>query len=174
MRSTRVSASATTGAARQRFSRKTRGSTQISGSHQRRAANQRGRAESRWVADMGVREQVGRRTSDAMTAKPARTPELRPTSVPIEEAPGISPLLVAEVLDHAIFFSLGDLGKALPQYEEIALPVELDADIYAEYDRTRQRLKDYLIQRRWEGDTTFRGRVPAMVDGLAQRAVPSL
>ena len=76
---------------------------------------------------------------------------------PYQEAPGISPLLVAEVLDHAIFFSLGDLGKALPQYEEIALPVELDADVYAEYDRTRQRLKDYLIQRRWEGDATFRG-----------------
>jgi len=61
------------------------------------------------------------------------------------------------VLDHAIFFSLGDLGKALPQYEEIALPVELDPDVYAEYDRTRARLKDYLIQRRWEGDATFRG-----------------
>jgi len=61
------------------------------------------------------------------------------------------------VLDHAIFFSLGDLGKALPQYEEIALPVELDADVYTEYDRTRQRLKDYLIGRRWEGDSTFRG-----------------
>ncbi|MCC6805765.1 MAG: hypothetical protein IT319_22980, partial [Anaerolineae bacterium] len=56
-----------------------------------------------------------------------------------------------------MFFSLGDLGKALPRYEEIAHPVELDADLYAEYDSTRQRLKDYLIQRRWEGDTTFRG-----------------
>jgi hypothetical protein len=64
---------------------------------------------------------------------------------------------VAEVLDHAIFFSLGDLGKALPQYEEIALPVEMDADTYEQYDRTRQQLKDYLIARRWEGDTTFRG-----------------
>ncbi len=64
---------------------------------------------------------------------------------------------MAEVLDHAIFFSLGDLGKALPQYEEIALPVEMDADTYEQYDRTRQQLKDYLIARRWEGDTTFRG-----------------
>jgi hypothetical protein len=61
------------------------------------------------------------------------------------------------VLDHAIFFSLGDLGKALPQYEEIALSVEMDADCYEQYDRTRQQLKDYLIARRWEGDTTFRG-----------------
>lgn len=65
--------------------------------------------------------------------------------------------MVAEVLDHTIFFALADLGKALPAYEEIALPVELDADIYDEYDRTRALLKDYLVQRRWEGDSSFRG-----------------
>lgn len=52
---------------------------------------------------------------------------------------------------------LADLGKALPEYEEIALPVEMDSDTYDQYDRTRQQLKDYLIQRKWEGDTTFRG-----------------
>jgi len=120
------------------------------------SANQRGRAESRWVSEMGVREQVveERPSYDRDTGTYTGTSTYER---PYEEAPGISPLLVAEVLDHAIFFSLGDLGKALPQYEEIALPVELDPDVYAEYDRTRQRLKDYLIQRRWEGDSTFRG-----------------
>jgi len=120
------------------------------------SANQRGRAESRWVADMGVREQVveERPSYDRDTGAYTGTSTYER---PYEEAPGISPLLVAEVLDHAIFFSLGDLGKALPQYEEIALPVELDPDVYSEYDRTRARLKDYLIQRRWEGDATFRG-----------------
>jgi superfamily II DNA or RNA helicase len=117
---------------------------------------QRGRAESRWVADMGVREQVveERPSYDKETGAFTGTSTYEK---PYEEAPGISPLLVAEVLDHAIFFSLGDLGKALPQYEEIALPVEMDADCYEQYDRTRQQLKDYLIARRWEGDTTFRG-----------------
>ena len=117
---------------------------------------QRGRAESRWVADMGVREQVveERPSYDRETGAYTGTSTYER---PYEEAPGISPLLVAEVLDHAIFFSLGDLGKWLPNYEEIALPIELDADVYAEYDRTRTRLKDYLVQRRWEGDTTFRG-----------------
>ena len=65
--------------------------------------------------------------------------------------------MVAEVLDHAIFFSLADLGKNLPDYEEVALPVEMDADTYDQYDRTRSLLKDYLVQRRWEGDSTFRG-----------------
>ncbi len=119
-------------------------------------SKQRGRAESRWVADMGVREQV----VEERPSYDKETGAFTGTSTyerPYEEAPGISPLLVAEVLDHAIFFSLGDLGKALPKYEEIALPVEMDADTYEQYDRTRQQLKDYLIQRRWEGDTTFRG-----------------
>ena len=76
---------------------------------------------------------------------------------PYEEAPGISPMLVAELLDHAIFFSLGDLNKWLPTYEEIAVPVKLEADLADLYSSTRQKLKDYLIARRWEGDTTFRG-----------------
>ncbi|MBK9750100.1 MAG: hypothetical protein IPO91_25455 [Chloroflexi bacterium] len=138
-----------------RFARKQRG-TRTFQEVVSESANQRGRAESRWVSEMGVREQVveERPSYDRDTGAYTGTSTYER---PYEEAPGISPLLVAEVLDHAIFFSLGDLGKALPQYEEIALPVELDADVYSEYDRTRQRLKDYLIQRRWEGDTTFRG-----------------
>ncbi len=138
-----------------RFSRKARGSHQFQ-EVVSESSNQRGRAESRWVADMGVREQVveERPSYDRDTGAYTGTSTYER---PYQEAPGISPLLVAEVLDHAIFFSLADLGKALPQYEEIALPVELDEDVYAEYDRTRQKLKDYLIQRRWEGDTSFRG-----------------
>jgi len=120
------------------------------------SSKQRGRAESRWVSEMGVREQVveERPSYDKETGAFTGTTTYER---PYEEAPGISPLLVAEVLDHAVFFSLKDLGKVLPQYEEIALPVEMEADTYEQYDRTRQMLKDYLIQRKWEGDTTFRG-----------------
>ena len=76
---------------------------------------------------------------------------------PYEEAPGISPRLVAELLDHALFFSLGDLGYALPPFEEVAVPVEPDHDTAAIYQATRDVLKDYLIKRRWEGDSSFRG-----------------
>jgi hypothetical protein len=117
---------------------------------------QRGRAESRWVEAMGVREQVieERPSYDRDTGAYTGTSTYER---PYDEAPGISPLLVAELLDHAIFFSLGDLGKWLPGFEEIALPVAIDDDVYAQYDKTRQQLKDYLIQRRWEGDATFRG-----------------
>ena len=138
-----------------RTSRKQRGSTSFQQVIDA-GSKQRGRAESSWVSDMGVREQVveERPTYDTNTGAYTGTSTYER---PYEEAPGISPLLVAEVLDHAIFFSLADLGKALPHYEEIALPVEMDSDTYDQYDRTRSLLKDYLIQRRWEGDQTFRG-----------------
>ena len=70
---------------------------------------QRGYAESRWVADMGVREQVieDRPSYDRDTGAYTGTSTYER---PYEEAPGISPLLVAELLDHSIFFSLGDLA----------------------------------------------------------------
>jgi hypothetical protein len=138
-----------------RLTRKERGSNSfqivIEGGSQ-----QRGRAESLWVSEMGVREQVveERPTYDSHTGAYTGTSTYQR---PYEEAPGISPLLVAEMLDHSIYFSLADLGKWLPHYEEVALPVQMDADTCEQYDRTRQQLKDYLIQRRWEGDTTFRG-----------------
>jgi hypothetical protein len=117
---------------------------------------QRGRAESRWVATMGVREQVieERPSYDSETGAFTGTSTYEK---PYQEAPGISPLLVAEMLDHSVYFSLQDLGKWLPRYEEIAQPVEMDADIFEQYDRTRQQLKDYLIARRWQGDLSFRG-----------------
>jgi hypothetical protein len=39
----------------------------------------------------------------------------------------------------------------------VLIPVDLDADVAAQYRTTREKLKKYLIDRRWEGDTTFRG-----------------
>lgn len=119
-------------------------------------SKQRGRAESRWVDVMGVREQVveERPTYDSETGAYTGTTTYQR---PYTEAPGISPLLVAEVLDHAIFISLGDLDKALPDYEEIAMPVVPDEEVATLYRDTQTALKDYLIQRRWEGDSSFRG-----------------
>lgn len=116
----------------------------------------RGKAEARWVGDMGVRERV-------LEERPQYHPEtgvytgVKTYERPYSEAAGCSPLLPAELLDHAIFFSLRDLDKWLPTYEESAVPVEMDDDVRAAYDRTRDQLKDYLIARKWEGDSSFRG-----------------
>ncbi len=119
-------------------------------------SKQRGRAESRWVSTMGVLEQVieERPTYDRESGVYTGTTTYER---PYEESPGISPRLVAELLDHSVFFGLGDLAKSLPEFQEIALPVTPDADVADLYDSTRQYLKDYLTQRRWEGDVSFRG-----------------
>jgi hypothetical protein len=138
-----------------RLSRKERGSFRFQTVIEA-AGKQRGQAESRWVEQMGVRERVveERPTYNSETGAYTGTSTYEK---PYTEAPGISPLLVAEMLDSTIYFSLKDLGKSLPRYEEIALPVEMDEDTYEQYDRTRSLLKDYLIQRKWEGDVSFRG-----------------
>jgi hypothetical protein len=139
-----------------RFARKERGTQTWQAIAEGPASNQRGRSESKWVADMGVREQVleERPSYDRDTGAYTGTSTYER---PYQEAPGCSPMLIGWLLDHSIFFSLKDLGKHLPTYTEIAYPVKMDADIDGEYERTRTLLKDYLVQRRWEGDVTFRG-----------------
>lgn len=127
-----------------RYSRKERGSHSWQYIVEGPARHQRGRAESRWVAEMGVRERVleERPTYDRDTGAYTGTSTYQR---PYTEAPGCSPLLIGWLLDHSIFFSLKDLGKHLPTYTEIAHPVPMDEDVGIQYDRTRQKLKDYLI-----------------------------
>jgi hypothetical protein len=105
-----------------RFNRKERGTRffQAILSDERK---QRGRAEARWVEQMGVRERVieERPQYDAVTGAYTGTSTYEK---PYSEAPGISPLLVAEMLDHTVYFALKDLGKSLPDFEETAIPVD--------------------------------------------------
>ena len=152
--------------------------------------SKRGEAEATWVEDMGVLESIEDVTADYDPGTGTYT-STSTYQRPYKEAPGVSALLVAEILDHAVFFSLTDLGKALPDYEEIAYPVDMDdfgdddpidvekliavveaflhgdddedelgsdAGLSGTYNSTMSRLKDYLIERRFEGDAnTFRG-----------------
>ena len=139
-----------------RLTRKVRGSRLFQAiTDDSSGSNQRGRAESRWVAHMGVRERV---LEDRPTYNKAG--QFTGTSTyqrPYEEAPGCSPRLVGWLLSHSIFFALKDLGKYLPEYREIAHPVAMDPDIAIQYEATQQQLKDYLINRKWSGDSSFRG-----------------
>ena len=119
-------------------------------------SEQRGESEADWVDDMGVREGG----EDEVPQYDSETGAYTGTSTyirPYVEAPGISPLLVAETLDHTVFFSLNDMSTALPDYVEIAHPVEMDSDIAIDYDDHLKDLKDYLLEMRLAGDSTFRG-----------------
>jgi hypothetical protein len=117
---------------------------------------ERGYSEARWVRDMGIMEKQIDEYPQYDSESGAYT-GVATYERPYVESNGISPRLVAEMLDHTIYLSLQDLGANLPEYTEYTLPVPMDSDIGSTYDEIRTKLKDYLKDRYWEGDTSFRG-----------------
>ena len=58
------------------------------------------------------------------------------------QKPGVSPLVYSRFLiDCAVFLSLSDMGKHLPDYEEIPVELELREDIKKEYDRIQSEYR---------------------------------
>ena len=56
--------------------------------------------------------------------------------------PGISPLVYSRFLmENAVFLSLADMGKELPDYEEIPLPVQMPDQVREEYERLEKEFK---------------------------------
>jgi hypothetical protein len=115
----------------------------------------KGKQLARWVDQMGSLEriveykpqydQAGRYTGKARFEHQPR------------EAPGTSPLLVREILDHALFVGLTDISD-MPAYDEIPVPLDMDEDLRKVYDETQKALGEYLFQCRLEGDASFLGR----------------
>ena len=91
-----------------------------------------------------------------------------------KEAPGCSPLLVREIIDHTVFVGLQDIGRDMPEFEEIPVPIPMDADMELHYKRAKDKLSTYLFQCRMEGDASFPRALPANAAGLADCAVPGL
>ena len=53
-----------------------------------------------------------------------------------QQKPGVSPLVYSRFLiDCAVFLSLNDMGKHLPDYEEIPVQLNLRPDILKEYEK---------------------------------------
>lgn len=115
----------------------------------------KGKQLARWVDHMGSLERI-------VEYKPQYdqsgkyTGKARIEHQP-HEAPGTSPLLVREILDHALFVGLTDISD-MPEYEEIPVPIEMDNDLQQVYDNTKKVLGEYLFQCRLEGDASFMGR----------------
>ena len=56
------------------------------------------------------------------------------------QLPGVSPLVYSRFLmDSAAFLSLNDMGKDLPEYEEIPIQLEMNEDVKKEYNRIEQK-----------------------------------
>jgi hypothetical protein len=106
-----------------------------------------------WVRDMGVIERVieHRPSFDEVGAYTGKRTYPREAV----ESAGISPRLVREILDHTVFVGLKDLGKVLPKYEEIPVPVPMDGDMQSEYDQAKSAMGTYLRLQKLEGDVSF-------------------
>ena len=64
------------------------------------------------------------------------------------QKPGISPLVYSRFLiDCAVFLSLNDMGKHLPDYEEIPIKLDLKPEIQKEYDRIESAFRNVMNQR---------------------------
>lgn len=59
--------------------------------------------------------------------------------------PGVSPLVYSRFLmEYAVFLSLTDMGKDLPEYEEIPIPLSMPKEVEEEYGRIESILKGVL------------------------------
>ena len=65
------------------------------------------------------------------------------------QLPGVSPLVYSRfLLEKTAFLSLSDMGKNLPDYEEIPVAVDLDGEVKKEYDRVQNVLVNILKSNR--------------------------
>ena len=61
------------------------------------------------------------------------------------QLPGVSPLVYSRFLmDSAAFLSLNDMGKDLPEYEEIPIQLQMNEDVAREYRRLEAGFKNIL------------------------------
>jgi len=59
--------------------------------------------------------------------------------------PGVSPLVYARfLLEHAVFLSLMDMGKELPEYEEFPIPLDMTKDVSEEYAAIHAALQEAM------------------------------
>ena len=66
----------------------------------------------------------------------------------VRQRPGVSPLVYSRFLiDCAVFLSLSDMGKHLPEYEEIPIQLELREDIKKAYDKIEETYKTCMSWR---------------------------
>ena len=105
------------------------------------------------VADLQKHEEIGRFnkeygvTEAVYELKPSGgdySSNRRTTKVKVRERllPGVSPLVYARYLmENAVFLSLVDMGKELPEYEEFPMELDMLDSIREEYQRIQTQIK---------------------------------
>jgi len=110
----------------------------------------------RWIDDMGVRE-FTMKYGESVTGKDGITTAKKAKKSSSGEAPGASPKLLYEIVDHIIPISISDLGSALPDLEEMGIPIQMDASQAAIYIKADGELTGYLNDCKANGDNSFLG-----------------
>ena len=100
--------------------------------------------EKQWAAKYGVLEtrQYGTKGStDDDSTEFGSFNATRRGRVTVTEKPGVSPAILSQIVDHAIFLSLKDLGVGLPAYREEALPLAMTPEQAGQYHRMEGALR---------------------------------
>ena len=99
------------------------------------------RKPSDFDAEYGVVENVYS-TSDGDYNSNRRTTKRRTKS---KQLPGVSPLVYSRfLLEYCSFLSLSDMGKNLPDYEEIPIALKLPDEVWDEYRSLERELREVL------------------------------
>ena len=78
----------------------------------------------------------------------------------VKEVPGISPSLLPDLLlDCSVFVRLADISEALPEYEEIIVPVTMNEEQTEEYDQLSQDLVAETTKAMARGDMRLLGKM---------------
>ncbi|MEA2115156.1 MAG: DEAD/DEAH box helicase [Thermodesulfobacteriota bacterium] len=78
----------------------------------------------------------------------------------VKEAPGVSPLLLPDLLlERSVFVRLADISEALPDYDEIIVPVAMNDKQVEEYDQLSEDLMTATKQALARGDMRLLGKM---------------
>ncbi len=78
----------------------------------------------------------------------------------VKEAPGISPLLLPDLLlERSVFVRLSDISEALPDYDEIIVPVAMNEEQEEEYNQLSDSLMTATQQALARGDMRLLGKM---------------
>ena len=99
------------------------------------------RRPQRFDAEYGVVENVYETTDAAYSAN--RRASKR--KIRTRQLPGVSPLVFSRfLLEHTASLSLSDMGKDLPDYEEIPIPVEMPEGVRDAYKELEREIRQVL------------------------------
>jgi len=99
---------------------------------------------SAWIGDMGVKEYAVYKENESKRGKDGRMSERKTWKTSPQEAPGATPLLLPETLDHMVFAGLIDMGSDMVDFDEEGFGVQMEPKMAMLYQSTEGELQAYM------------------------------